>query len=178
VVDPPQRKSGQPTRQQLRGGLDLVARYSFTPDGENLIVECWIGAGGGLPEHLHPRQEERWSMMLGRIRLGLGHTKREIGPAEPRNVGGSGHRALTEERQRGGGAAALPCPTGARASVRPGGKRGGGARRPLHARRHTAQPARRKLGGALLKRHRADVMMSFPPRPVQSAMIALLGRSS
>ena len=69
VVDPPQRKSGQPSRQQLRGGLDLVARYSFTPDGENLIVECWIGAGGGLPEHLHPRQEERWSMMLGRIRL-------------------------------------------------------------------------------------------------------------
>jgi hypothetical protein len=40
----------------------------------------------------------------------------------------------------------------------------------------------RNLRGArwaarFLKRHRADVVMSFPPRPVQSAMIALLGRS-
>jgi hypothetical protein len=28
-----------------------------------------------------------------------------------------------------------------------------------------------------LKRHRADVVMSFPPRPLQSALIASLGRS-
>ena len=28
-----------------------------------------------------------------------------------------------------------------------------------------------------LKRYRADVVMSFPPRPVQAAMVALLGRS-
>ena len=40
----------------------------------------------------------------------------------------------------------------------------------------------RNLRGArwaarFLERHRADVVMSFPPRPVQSAMVALLGRS-
>jgi quercetin dioxygenase-like cupin family protein len=52
------------------------ARYSFEPDGQNLIVDCWIEPGGKLPEHLHPRQEERWSVIDGRIRLGLGNTKR------------------------------------------------------------------------------------------------------
>ena len=40
----------------------------------------------------------------------------------------------------------------------------------------------RNLRGArwaarFLKRYRADVVMSFPPRPVQSAMVALLARS-
>ena len=42
--------------------------------------------------------------------------------------------------------------------------------------RHPAQPARRALGGRFLKQHRDDVVMTFPPRPVQSAMIALLAR--
>jgi hypothetical protein len=28
-----------------------------------------------------------------------------------------------------------------------------------------------------LKRYRSDVVMSFPPRPVQAAMISLLGRA-
>ena len=62
------------------------ARYSFEPDGQNLIVDCWIEPGGKLPEHLHPRQEERWSVIDGRIRLGLGNTKRVIGPADGETV--------------------------------------------------------------------------------------------
>ena len=49
-----------PVRDPVHG-----ARYSFEPDGENLIVDCWIEPGGKLPEHLHPRQEERWSVIEG-----------------------------------------------------------------------------------------------------------------
>src|SRR4051812_31159400 len=58
------------------------ARYSFEHQGENMVVECWIEPGGGLPEHLHPIQEERWSVVEGQIRFGLGDNKRVIGPQD------------------------------------------------------------------------------------------------
>lgn len=32
-------------------------RMSFQPQGEDLIVDIWLEPGGGLPAHLHPRQE-------------------------------------------------------------------------------------------------------------------------
>ena len=57
-------------------------RYAFEPDGENLTVETWIEPGGGLPPHSHPRQEERWSVIEGEIRLQLGREKRVITAAD------------------------------------------------------------------------------------------------
>ena len=58
------------------------ARYSFEPDGENLFVDTWIEPGGGLPTHLHPNQEEVWSVLDGEVRFQLGDTKRVIGPQD------------------------------------------------------------------------------------------------
>jgi quercetin dioxygenase-like cupin family protein len=57
-------------------------RYSFEPEGENLIVHVWLEPGGGLPAHYHPRQEERWSVVEGRARFQLGSEKRVIGPED------------------------------------------------------------------------------------------------
>jgi quercetin dioxygenase-like cupin family protein len=153
------------------------ARYSFTPDGENLIVECWIGARGRLPEHLHPRQEERWSVIRGRIRFGLGDTKREIGPADGEMVVAPGTKhslqSVSDEE------AHLRC------HVRPAlelqsflEESSAAAQQGLFMRGGVPRNLRGARWAALfLKRYRADVVMSFPPRPVQSAMIALLGRS-
>ena len=39
--------------------------YAFTPEGENLIVDCWFEAGAQLPQHFHPIQEEHWSVVEG-----------------------------------------------------------------------------------------------------------------
>jgi len=47
------------------------ARYAFEPRGEDLYVETWLEPGGGLPEHLHPRQEERWAVVEGRVSFRL-----------------------------------------------------------------------------------------------------------
>ena len=50
--------------EQIRDSISRV-RMSFEPKGENLIVQCWVEPGGRLPAHLHPRQEERWSVLEG-----------------------------------------------------------------------------------------------------------------
>jgi quercetin dioxygenase-like cupin family protein len=152
------------------------ARYAFEPDGENLWVDTWLEPGGGLPPHYHPRQEEHWSVVEGEVRFQLGNEKRVIRPEDGAMI------------------------------VRPGTKHGltSSSDREVHLRCHvipardlqafleeSAQAAReglfmkggipRNLRGArwaahFLKRHREEVVMTFPPRFVQSAMIGLLGR--
>ncbi len=153
------------------------ARYRFEPDGENVIVDCWIEPGGVLPEHLHPRQEERWSVVEGQVRFGLGSTKRVIGPADGEMVVRAGDQTLARQRERRGSAPALPRDSRARPPALPRGERRGGTRRTVHARRAPRSLKGARWAARFLKRYRADVVMSFPPRPVQSAMVALLGRS-
>jgi quercetin dioxygenase-like cupin family protein len=152
-------------------------RYTFEPDGENLIVDTWVEPGGGLPAHMHPRQEERWSVVEGQIRFGLGDTKRVIGPADGEIVvaPGTKHSAASVSDEE----AQLRCHVRpalalqsfleeSAAAAQQGLFMRGGVPRNLRGARWAAR---------FLKRHRADVVMSFPPRPLQSAMIALLGRS-
>jgi quercetin dioxygenase-like cupin family protein len=77
------------------------ARMSFQPDGENLIVDLWLEPGGGLPAHFHPRQEERWSVVEGKVGFQLGDEDRTISPQDgeipvpPGTV--HGLRSVTEE---------------------------------------------------------------------------------
>jgi quercetin dioxygenase-like cupin family protein len=151
-------------------------RYAFEPDGENLWVDAWLEPGGALPPHYHPQQEERWSVVEGEVRFQLGKEKRVIGPDDGAMI------------------------------VRPGTTHGleSSSDREVHLRCHvvparglqsfleeSAEAAREGLirrggiprnlrgarwGARFLKRHREDVVMTFPPRFVQSAMIGLLGR--
>jgi quercetin dioxygenase-like cupin family protein len=153
------------------------ARYSFEPDGDNVVVDCWIEPGGKLPEHLHPRQEERWSVIEGEIRFGLGDSKRVIGPADGEMVVAAGTKhslesvSDTEAHLRCLAIPALGLQSfleESSAAAQEGLFMRGGVPRNLRGARWAAR---------FLKRYRADVVMSFPPRPVQSAMIALLGRS-
>src|SRR4051812_43695159 len=57
-------------------------RMSFERTEDDLIVDVWLEPGGGLPAHLHPRQEERWSVVEGCARFRLGDTERTIVPAD------------------------------------------------------------------------------------------------
>jgi mannose-6-phosphate isomerase-like protein (cupin superfamily) len=153
------------------------ASYAFEPDGENLFVDAWLEPGGGLPAHLHPAQEERWSVVAGRARIRVGSEKRVVRPEDGEVVvlPGTTHaiESLGEE-------AHLRCHvipaldledflTNSAAAAREGLFMRGGIPRNLRGARWAA---------GFLKRHRETVVMTFPPRFVQSAMIALLGRSA
>jgi quercetin dioxygenase-like cupin family protein len=161
----------EPTRDPVHR-----ARYAFTPDGENLVVDAWIEPGGGLPEHRHPRQEERWSVVEGRIRITLDRIERTIGPEDGVQVVAAGMRhALASV---GDADAHLRCEVlparelqafleESAAAAREGLFMRGGIPRSLRGARWAA---------GFLKRHREDVVMTFPPAFVQSAMISLLAR--
>lgn len=152
------------------------ARYAFEPDGENLIVDTWLEPGGKLPEHLHPRQEERWSVLEGRIRLGLGNAKRVIGPEDGEMIVSPGTKhSIASVTDHEAHLRCLVVPAlglqafleDSAAAAREGlFMRGGIPRKPRGAR----------WAAGFLKRHRDDVVMTFPPSFVQRAMIATLAR--
>jgi quercetin dioxygenase-like cupin family protein len=152
------------------------ASYSFEPDGENLWVDTWLEPGGGLPPHLHPRQEEIWRVLDGEVRFQLGDEKRVIGPADgdmvvkPGTVHGIEAVMDSDAHLR---CHVLPARElqafleDSAEAARAGLFMKGGIPKSLRGARWAAR---------FLKQHRDDVVMTFPPRPVQSAMIALLGR--
>jgi mannose-6-phosphate isomerase-like protein (cupin superfamily) len=152
------------------------ARYAFRPDGENLVVETWLEPGGALPPHLHPRQEERWSVVEGEVRFQLGNDKRVIGPEDGEMVVRPGTKhAIFSSSEREAHLRCYVIPAlelqsfleDSAAAAREGLFMRGGIPRSLRGARWAAR---------FLKRHRDDVVMAFPPRFVQSAMIGLLGR--
>jgi quercetin dioxygenase-like cupin family protein len=151
------------------------ATYTFEPDGEDLWVETRLEPGGALPPHLHPHQEEHWSVVEGAVRFQLGSDKRVIGPADGTVLVAPGTKHGLEST---GAEAHLRCHvipaldlqeflTESAAAAREGLFMRGGIPRSLRGARWAA---------GFLKKHRDNVVMTFPPRFVQSAMIALLGR--
>jgi quercetin dioxygenase-like cupin family protein len=152
------------------------ARYSFQPDGDNLIVDTWLEPGGGLPPHFHPHQEEHWSVVEGEVRFQLGSDKRVLRPEDGAVVVRAGTKhGLTSSTDR---EAHLRCHViparglqsfleESAAAAREGLFMRGGIPKSLRGARWAAR---------FLKQYRDDVVVTFPPRFVQSAMIALLGR--
>lgn len=152
------------------------ARYAFAPRGEDVVVDCWLEPGGRLPEHRHPHQEERWSVVAGRVRLSVDGRTRTIGPADGEQLVPPGvrhalasagreeaHLRCVAHPARGLQAFLTESAAAARAGLF---WRGGIPRGPRGAR----------WAAGFLARHREDVVMTFPPRPVQRALVALLGR--
>jgi quercetin dioxygenase-like cupin family protein len=152
------------------------ARHAFQPDGENLIVDTWLEPGGALPPHWHPHQEERWSVVEGEVRVQLGDTKRVLRPEDgevvvPPNtkhalasVNGAEVHARCRVIPAMGLQAFLE---DSAAAAREGLFMRGGIPRNLRGARWAAN---------FLKQHQDDVVLSFPPRFVQRALIALLAR--
>jgi len=160
----------EPTTDPVHG-----SRYAFEQRGDDLYVESWLAPGGGLPEHLHPIQRERWWVIDGSVRFQLGDVEREIGPDDGEMLVEAGVKHSlantgTEEVHLG----CLVEPAGhlqafltdSAAAAREGLFMKGGIPRSLKGARWAA---------SFLKEHRDEVVMSFPPQFAQRAMIALLG---
>jgi len=151
------------------------ARYAFTPDGENLLVDCVLEPGGALPPHFHPIQTEHWSVVEGEVRFRLGRDKRVIGPeaGEITVAPGTVHGLEATGRE-----ARLQCRVEpalhlqefleeAAAAANDGLFLRGGIPRGLRGTRWAAR---------FLKRHGDETVMVFPPRPVQRLLIALFAK--
>jgi quercetin dioxygenase-like cupin family protein len=152
------------------------ARYTFEPDGENLVVDTWLEPGGALPPHHHPNQEEHWSVVEGEARFQLGNEKRVLRPEDgevlvsPGTKHGLKSSSDREAHLRCRVVPALQLQSfleDSAAAARDGLIRRGGIPRNLRGAR---------WGARFLKQHRDGVVLSFPPRFVQNAMIALFGR--
>jgi mannose-6-phosphate isomerase-like protein (cupin superfamily) len=152
------------------------ARHAFTPDGENLVVDSWLEPGGVLPPHLHPRQEEHWSVVDGEVEVLVGRSKRMLRPADGELPVPPGTRhGLRNRGDRTVHARCRVIPAGdlqafltdSAAAAQDGLFMRGGIPRGLRGAR---------WGARFLKRHRDETVMTFPPSFVQSALIALFAR--
>lgn len=161
----------EPTRDPVHG-----SSYTFERDGENLVVETWLEPGGGLPEHLHPVQEEHWSVVEGEVEFQLGSDKRVIGPEDGAMVVKPGVKhSLSGTGKATAHLSCLVMPAGkleefltdSAAAAREGLFMKGGIPKNLRGARWAA---------TFLKRHRDEVVMTFPPQFAQRMMIALLAR--
>jgi len=159
---------------------DPVSRvsYEFTPEGENLYVETWMEPGGGLPPHEHPRQEEVWFVIEGKVQFRLGKDKRVIGPEDgemlvpPNTV--HGLKAVDSKT------AHLGCRVTpalglqsfleeSAAAARDGLFMKGGIPKGIKGARWAAD---------FLARYEQDTVMVFPPKFAQTAVKALFGGKS
>jgi quercetin dioxygenase-like cupin family protein len=152
------------------------ARHAFTPDGENMVVDTWLEPGGVLPPHLHPQQEEYWSVVEGEVEVLAGKEKRILRPADgevpvmPGTKHGLKNLSGETVHARCRVIPALHLEeflTESAAAAQDGLFTRGGIPRGLRGAR---------WGARFLKRHRDETVMTFPPRFVQSAMIALFAR--
>jgi len=152
------------------------ARHSFTPDGDDLIVDTWLEPGGELPPHLHPRQEEYWSVVEGEVEILAGKTKRMVRPADgeipvpPGTKHGLKNTGASTVHARCRVVPALDLEeflTESAAAAQEGLFMRGGIPRSLRGAR---------WGARFIKRHRDETVMTFPPQFVQSAMVAIFAR--
>ncbi len=157
---------------------DPVSRthYTFERDGENLIVYTRLEPGGGLPAHLHPVQEERWSVVEGEICFQLGSEKRMLRPEDGEIVVEPNTKhALKAVSDRDAQLRCVVVPAlglqtfleESAAAARAGMFMRGGIPRGLRGARWAAR---------FLKKHSDETVMLSPPPVVQRALFALLAR--
>jgi quercetin dioxygenase-like cupin family protein len=154
------------------------ARYTFRPEGENLIVDTWLEPGGELPKHFHPIQEELWQVLEGRVRFHLDGHDRILTPADGVVAVKPGMKHAL--KGVGPGEAHLRCEvvpalhleeflTDSAAAAREGLFRKGGI---------PTGPKGLRWAATFLGRHREETVMTFPPQFAQRAMVALFADRS
>ena len=150
--------------------------YSFERDGENLWVHTWMEDGGHLPEHFHPRQEERWETLEGSVRLKLDGRWRDLTPEDgPAVVAPNVRHELKNERGREAKLRTEVLPAGRLEDFLVGSARA--AREGLYNARNLPTSLR---GAGWLARfaleHRDETVMCSPPPTLQRVVLPLVAR--
>lgn len=151
-------------------------RYAFESQGEDLLVLTWLEPGGGLPEHWHPHQYERWSVLEDEVRFRLGGEWRVIGPDDGEILVAPGVRhALAGVSD---GEARLRCLVSPALHLQAFlEESAAAAREGLFTPRGTPRGLRgARWAAGFLKRYGETARFSSPPPIVQRALIAVLAR--
>jgi quercetin dioxygenase-like cupin family protein len=131
---------------------------------EVLRVEMWVDPGGGVPPHIHPLMEERFTVLSGRPSFLAGRKWQTAGPGETVVVAPGVRHAY---RNRGDEIAHVMCEARPPSSLQ-GFLEGAAALGRAGKLTHTGLP---KSPGALIDaaalayRHRDMVTLLFPPMP-------------
>jgi mannose-6-phosphate isomerase-like protein (cupin superfamily) len=149
--------------------------YAFLREGDTLWVDTLFQPGGSLPEHLHPTIDERWSAVDGPLRAKIDGRWRDLRPENGFvEVPARTRHALRNESDR---------PVLGRAQAMPAGHieefltdAARAAQEGLYDARNLPRSLRGAIwAAALMRRHRDETVMCFPPRPVQR-LLEPLGR--
>ena len=151
-------------------------RQTFRTEGDSLVVDNWLEPGGSLPPHLHPQQEERWSVLDGEVLFRLGHDERTIGPeagemlVEPGVVHGLRNTSDREAHLR----CFVTPPLRLQQFLTEAAEAGQQGLFTQKGRPRGLRGAR--WAASLLKRYRDETVFLFPPPFAQRVLIALLAR--
>ncbi len=102
-------RTGDSIDNPVTGERMVFRRTSADTDGDAVVVETYLRPDGSAPLHVHPRQEERFQVLQGRLRVRLGRRETLVGagqrltvpPGTPhayRNVGGETVQLVSEIR--------------------------------------------------------------------------------
>jgi quercetin dioxygenase-like cupin family protein len=166
------------TEASARVIRDPVSRVRYVVDDheDGHVVDTWIEPGGGLPPHLHPVQEEVWTVVEGKVRFRLGRGERVIAPedGEIHVAPGAIHAvtAVTASEAR------LRVVVTPKLRFRPFLEESAAA---AQQGLFTEWGMPRGLAGArfaavFLKRYQRETVFVRPPRPLQWLLMALLAR--
>jgi quercetin dioxygenase-like cupin family protein len=150
-------------------------QLAFSREGDRLHVEVFADPGGDVPSHFHPQQEERFEVLAGHVRFDVDGKRTEGGPGT-RVVAAPGSRHAF--RNIGQHEAHL------RVEVEPAldlqaflEEAAALAREGLYTRRGLPTRPRALVELAdLMVRYRDTTVMAFPPRPIQTVLLAPLAR--
>ena len=150
-------------------------RMSFEQRGENLVVDVWLEPGGGLPPHLHPQQEELWSVVEGQAKVRLGKETKTVTPADgeipvpPNTVHGIESDSSVDAHLRCEAIPALRLQEfleEASSAAREGMFNSRGLPKGLKGVRWAA---------GFLKKYEGETVFLSPPRPLQRLLVSLFG---
>ncbi len=146
--------------------------YDFRRDGDALIVDVFIAPGGEVPAHIHSRQQERWTVIAGRVSFKVDGRSSTPDPgasiAVPAGVKHSFKNVGTEEAH-------------ARAEVRPAlhlqeflEDAAALARAGCYTRRGFVKSPRGAIQMAkFIERYRGETLICWPPRIAQRLLSPL-----
>jgi mannose-6-phosphate isomerase-like protein (cupin superfamily) len=157
----------------------LAFEHRADEHGEQVLdIEMWVQPGGGVPPHLHPRIEERFEVVEGRLDLLSGRTWRTAGPGEAVVIP-PGTRHAYRNRSEGvvhARCIARPptCLEGFLTDAAALGQAGAVTRNGM-----PKSPTALLQAAVMLQAYGEDVVLGFPPlppRPIQRLLIPPLAR--
>ena len=151
-------------------------RYLVEDHGDRLEVDTWLEPGGALPPHLHPVQEEVWTVVEGKVRFRLGWGERVIAPedgavrVEPGRIHAVSSVTDAEARLR----VVITPPLRFRQFLEESAAAAQEGLFTPHGLPRGMAGAR--FAAAFLKRYRSETVFVRPPRPLQWLLVGLLAR--